>query len=68
LDDLLNDVRNAEGDFEDVNIEIRDAVERGSSKSVGFPQLLGMPLKPSLCGPRTASESWLLAEGTQHIS
>lgn len=27
LDDLLNDVRNAEEDFEDVSIEIRDAVE-----------------------------------------
>ena len=32
LDDLLSDVRNAEGDFKDVNIEIRDAVERGIRK------------------------------------
>ena len=36
LDDLLNDVRNAEGDFEDVNIEIRDAVERGIRKMNKF--------------------------------
>ncbi|KAJ5240474.1 uncharacterized protein N7469_002065 [Penicillium citrinum] len=36
LDDLLNDVRNAKGDFEDVNIEIRDAVERGIRKMNKF--------------------------------
>ncbi|KAJ5593543.1 hypothetical protein N7537_010447 [Penicillium hordei] len=36
LDNLLNDVRNAEGDFEDVNIEIRDAVERGIRKMNRF--------------------------------
>ncbi|KAJ5863000.1 hypothetical protein N7455_007273 [Penicillium solitum] len=36
LDDLLNNVRNAEGDFEDVNIEIRDAVERGIRKMNKF--------------------------------
>jgi hypothetical protein len=36
LDDLLNDVRNAEGDFEDVNLEIRDAVERGIRKMNKF--------------------------------
>jgi hypothetical protein len=36
LDDLLNDVRYAEGDFEDVNIEIRDAVERGIRKMNKF--------------------------------
>lgn len=32
LDDLLNDVRNAEGDFEDVSIKIRDVVEGGIRK------------------------------------
>lgn len=36
LDDLLNDVRNAEGDFEDVNIEIRGAVEIGIRKMNKF--------------------------------
>lgn len=36
LDDLLNDVRNAAGDFEDVNTEIRNAVERGIRKMNKF--------------------------------
>ncbi|KAJ5544026.1 hypothetical protein N7494_005305 [Penicillium frequentans] len=36
LDDLLNDVQNAEGDFEDVSIEIRNAVERGIQKMNKF--------------------------------
>ncbi|KAJ6003904.1 hypothetical protein N7540_013186 [Penicillium herquei] len=36
LDDLLNEVQNAEGDFEDVSIEIRKAVERGIEKMNKF--------------------------------
>lgn len=36
LDDLLNDVRNVEGEFEDVSIEIRDAVEGGIRKMNKF--------------------------------
>jgi hypothetical protein len=36
LGDLLNNVRNAEGDFKDVNIEIRDTVERGIRKTNKF--------------------------------
>ncbi|KAJ5737452.1 uncharacterized protein N7483_002577 [Penicillium malachiteum] len=40
LDDLLNDVRNAEGDFEDVNIEIRDAMERGIQKMNKFARIM----------------------------
>ena len=36
LDDLLNYVRNAEGDLEDVNIEIRGTVERGIRKMNKF--------------------------------
>ena len=40
LDDLLNDVRNAEGDFDDVNIEIRDAVERGIRKMNKFARIM----------------------------
>ncbi|GKZ63695.1 hypothetical protein AnigIFM49718_005633, partial [Aspergillus niger] len=36
LDDLLNEVRNAEGDFEDVSVEIRDAVEGGIRKMNKF--------------------------------
>ncbi|KAJ5100906.1 hypothetical protein N7456_006958 [Penicillium angulare] len=36
LDDLLDDVRNAEGDFENVHIEIRDAVEKGIRKMNKF--------------------------------
>jgi hAT family protein len=36
LDDLLDDVQKAEGDFEDVDTEIRDAVERGIRKMNKF--------------------------------
>ncbi|KAJ5704441.1 hypothetical protein N7536_000130 [Penicillium majusculum] len=36
LDDLLDEVQKAEGDFEDVDTEIRDAVERGIQKMNKF--------------------------------
>ncbi|KUM56057.1 hypothetical protein ACN42_g11169 [Penicillium freii] len=36
LDDLLDEVQRAEGDFEDVDTEIRDAVERGIQKMNKF--------------------------------
>jgi hypothetical protein len=40
LDDLLNDVQNAEGDFEDVSNEIRNAAERGIQKMNKFARKL----------------------------
>ncbi|KAJ5704488.1 hypothetical protein N7536_000177 [Penicillium majusculum] len=36
LDDLLDEIQKAEGDFEDVDTEIRDAVERGIQKMNKF--------------------------------
>jgi hypothetical protein len=32
LDDLLDDIQKAEGDFQGVNVDIRNAVERGSGR------------------------------------
>ncbi|KAJ6003920.1 hypothetical protein N7540_013202 [Penicillium herquei] len=45
LDDLLNEVQNAEGDFEDMSIKIRKVVERGIEKM--NKTLAVSPLDPS---------------------